>query len=61
LDRDIIGLKTIHTTKGNVITAMSAVKKLIGVIILELPEHSESQGNRTRKQKTIIEAESKVE
>lgn len=35
-------LKTIHTTKGNVITAMSAVKKLIGVITLELSEHSKS-------------------
>lgn len=32
-----------------------------GVIILELPEYSESQGNRTGKQKATTEAQSKVE
>lgn len=32
-----------------------------GVIILELPEYSKSQGNRTGKQKATIKAESKTE
>lgn len=32
-----------------------------GVIILELSEHSKSQGDRTGKQKATIEAESKTE